>query len=55
MRKKENSKKSEFLSVRVSKEVKDHLEDIAEENERSVSWVVSKILEKFTQGKSKKL
>lgn len=38
-------KKTEFLSVRVSRETKDRLETIAEENDRSLSWVVAKMIE----------
>ena len=48
----DKSKKKEFLSVRVSSEVKAKLEDIAEENERSLSWVVAKIISNHLEGKS---
>ena len=50
-----HSKKSEFLSVRVAKETKVELEKIAEENDRSISWVVGKIIDKYLNGKSRKL
>jgi len=50
-----DSKKSEFLSVRVAKEMKAELEKIAEDNDRSISWVVGKIIEKYLNGKSRKL
>jgi len=55
MSKDDSTKKSEFLSVRVAKEIKEELEGIAQENERSVSWVVGKIIEKYLNGKSRKL
>jgi len=48
-------KKSEFLSVRVPKNTKTVLERIAKEKERSLSWVVAKILDKFLSGKRPKL
>lgn len=38
-------KKKEFLSVRVSAGVKARLEEIADNNERSLSWVVAKIID----------
>ncbi len=41
-----NEAKTEFLSVRLSKEMKAELEEIAEKEERTLSWVVAKILEK---------
>ena len=50
-----DSKKSEFLSVRVPKDTKAELEKIAEDNERSISWVVGKIIDKYLNGKSRKL
>jgi predicted transcriptional regulator len=40
-------KKAEFLSVRVSKEIKDRLEKMASSQERSLSWLVAKVLEEF--------
>jgi predicted transcriptional regulator len=44
-------KKTELVSARVSKTVKSKLEDIALENDRPLSWVVSKILEKYANSK----
>ena len=40
-------KKPDFLSVRVSKSVKSKLEKVAAENDRPLSWVVNRILEKY--------
>ncbi len=40
-------KKPDFLSVRVSKSVKSKLEKVAKENDRPLSWVVNRILEKY--------
>lgn len=48
MRKDRPPKKSEFLSIRVPKEVKTRLEEMALSQERSLSWLVAKILEDFT-------
>ncbi len=38
-------KKTEFISVRISKATKKKLEKLAKEKERSLSWLVSKIIE----------
>lgn len=51
MAKKIEQKKTEFLSLRVSKDVKNKLEIIAAQQERPLSWVVSKILEKHVNSK----
>lgn len=51
MAKKIEQKKTEFLSLRVSKDVKNKLETIAAQQERPLSWVVSKILEKHVNSK----
>lgn len=51
MAKKTVEKKTEFISVRVSKSVKNKLEDIALENDRPLSWVVSRILENYAGSK----
>jgi len=44
MGKRTSDKKTEFLSVRVPASTKTELLRIAEKNERSLSWVVAKIL-----------
>jgi len=44
---KESNKKTEFLSLRVSKAVKKELEEIAASDDRSVSWLVGKVLDEF--------
>jgi hypothetical protein len=44
MAKRTSDKKTEFLSVRVPASTKTELLRIAEKNERSLSWVVAKIL-----------
>jgi len=46
MAKRDADKKTEFLSVRVPAHTKTALLELAEENERSVSWIVAKILDK---------
>ena len=51
MRKKKTEKKDELISVRVSNTLRNKLEAIAEENDRPLSWVVNKILEKYTSSK----
>jgi predicted transcriptional regulator len=51
MSKKKTEKKDELISVRVSNTLRNKLEAIAEENDRPLSWVVNKILEKYTNSK----
>lgn len=51
MAKKTDEKKTEFISVRVSKAVKARLEEIAEEHDRPLSWVVNRVLEKHVNSK----
>ena len=51
MAKKVDEKKTEFISLRVSKTVKRKLEDVAIQNDRPLSWVVNKILEKHVNSK----
>lgn len=51
MAKKTDQKKTEFISLRISKSVKAKLEAIAEEHERPLSWVVCKIIEKHVDSK----
>ena len=46
-------KKTEFLSVRVLASTKTTLARIAEENERSLSWVVAKILDEYLKSSRK--
>ena len=45
MPKKASEKKTEFLSVRVTKQAKKELEEIAARDDRSVSWLVARILD----------
>ena len=45
MPKKDSEKKTEFLSVRVTKQAKKELEEIAATDDRSVSWLVARILD----------
>ena len=47
MRKQTKERKSEFLSVRVPSSAKNALDKIAQDNERSLSWIVGKILEDY--------
>ena len=47
MGKDKTAKKAEFLSVRVSPDVKAKLEKLAESQERTLSWLVGKILEDY--------
>ena len=51
MAKKTDQKKTDFISLRVSKSVKSKLEEIALQNDRPLSWVVSKILENHVNSK----
>ena len=53
MAKKPPEKKTEFLSVRVPTPTKTALAEIAAENERSLSWVVAKILEEYLRSPRK--
>ena len=53
MARKKIGKKTEFLSVRVSEGTKDALEEIAESEDRSLSWLVAKILEDYLKIKKK--
>ena len=53
MARKKIGKKTEFLSVRVSEGTKDALEEIAENEDRSLSWLVAKILEDYLKIKKK--
>ena len=53
MARKKIGKKTEFLSVRVSEGTKDSLEEIAESEDRSLSWLVAKILEDYLKIKKK--
>ena len=46
--------KSEFLSVRLSKETKAALETLADEDERSLSWLVAKILDTHVKQATKR-
>lgn len=51
MPKKTDQKKTDFISLRVSKSVKSKLEEIALQNDRPLSWVVSKIIENHVNSK----
>ncbi len=46
--------KSEFLSVRLSQETKAALEVLAEADERSLSWLVAKILDTHVKQATKR-
>ncbi len=48
---KSDDKKTELISVRISKSLRDKLEAIAEEQDRPLSWVVNKILQKHLNSK----
>ena len=50
MGKRTADKKTEFLSVRVPASTKTALLRIAEEKERSLSWIVAKILDNYLKG-----
>lgn len=41
--------KSDFLSIRISPPLKEKLLKIAQKQERSLSWIVAKIIEKYLQ------
>ncbi|MCD4812909.1 ribbon-helix-helix domain-containing protein [bacterium] len=45
MKKKQTIKKSEFISVRISEDSKKALQKIAAREDRSISWIVAKIIE----------
>lgn len=45
MRKRKAERKGEFLSVRVSLRTKAELVKLADQQERSVSWIVGKIID----------
>ncbi|MBT7065014.1 MAG: hypothetical protein HN919_01815 [Verrucomicrobia bacterium] len=47
MKKPSNEAKSEFLSIRIARTTKDALERIAVAEERSLSWIVGKIIEDY--------
>ena len=51
--KKPENKKTEFLSVRLPGATKSKLELIAEENDRSLSWIVAKILNDYVNNSAK--
>ena len=46
--------KSEFLSVRLSKETKAALEGLAGADERSLSWLVAKVLDTHVEQAAKR-
>ncbi|MCG8434139.1 MAG: hypothetical protein MJA83_08925 [Gammaproteobacteria bacterium] len=52
MAKAEANKKTEFLSIRVSQPVKRKLQKLADDQDRPLSWVVNKILEKYVNSKN---
>ena len=54
MAKKKMDRKTEFLSVRVSEATKNSLEEIAESEDRSLSWLVAKVLEDYLKIRKKK-
>lgn len=44
-------KRSEFITIRVSSTLKEQLSALADQRERSLSWLVNSILEEFFKGK----
>lgn len=54
MHKQTKERKSEFLSVRVPSSTKKALDKIAQDKERSLSWIVGKILEDYLKNKRQK-
>ena len=54
MAKKKTDRKTEFLSVRVSETTKNTLEEIAESEDRSLSWLVAKVLEDYLKARKNK-
>ncbi|MBL4827444.1 MAG: hypothetical protein JKY66_06980 [Spongiibacteraceae bacterium] len=54
MAKTPKKKKDEFISVRVETAVKGKLVKLAEKHERSVSWVVNKILVEYVNNDKSK-
>lgn len=46
---KKRDKKSEFLSLRIPPALKEKLAKIADKKDRTLSWVIGKIIEKYLQ------
>ena len=40
-------KKSEYITFRTTEEIKSHLEKLAKEDDRTISYVINKILEEY--------
>ena len=51
---KKKDTKTEFLSVRVAPETKKSLEKIAEKQDRTLSWLVAKILKDYLAVRARK-
>ncbi|MCK5241200.1 ribbon-helix-helix protein, CopG family [bacterium] len=45
MKKTQSTKKSEFISVRLSKEAKQTLQKMADKEDRTLSWLIAKIID----------
>jgi predicted transcriptional regulator len=54
MSKKKKSTKTEYLSVRVSPQTKKALEKIAANEDRTVSWLVARILDDYVAARAKR-
>jgi predicted transcriptional regulator len=54
MSKKKKSTKTEHLSVRVSPQTKKALEKIAAKEDRTVSWLVARILDDYVAARAKR-
>lgn len=47
-------KKTEYISIRIHEETKNKLLELAEKEERSLSWIVNKIIENHFKEEGKK-
>lgn len=45
-------KKSAYITFRTSAEIKEYLEKIAKEDDRTLSYIINKILEEYIKQKS---
>lgn len=45
-------KKSAYITFRTSEEIKNHLEKKAKEDDRTLSWIINKILEEYIKKES---
>lgn len=51
MEKRKKEAKGEFISVRVSENVKKKIQTLADKQERSLSWMIGKIIEEYLSQK----